>query len=62
MHKLTNFFINKLPGWITVSGAGAVIANAGIGYAQGQTPGREALFQGIMGVIAIGLRRALARK
>lgn len=58
MNKLFSF-IGKLPSFITTTGAGVVIGNAVLGYASGQMPGREALYQGAVGVIGLGLRKAI---
>lgn len=59
--KILDFLVKKVPSFITATGAGVVIGNAATGYLTGQVSGREALYQGGLGVIAIGLRRALAK-
>lgn len=59
--NIKDFFVNKLPGVVTNTGAGLVIINALTGFLAGSIGGREALYQGAMGVIGIGLRRALSK-
>lgn len=58
MNKLLSF-IGKLPSFVTTTGAGVVIGNAALGYVSGQMSGREALYQGGVGVIGLGLRKAI---
>lgn len=61
MTKAKTKALNFLPGWITTSGAAAIIINAVQAYFSGTMGGQEALFQAGIGVIGIGLRRAIAR-
>jgi hypothetical protein len=58
---MKSFLINVLPGWVTTTGAGAVLAASVEGYVSGRLTVGGALFQGGLGVIAIGLRRAISR-
>ncbi len=62
MANLLSRIFMRLPSFITATGAGAVILNAASGYLTGEMGGREALYQGSMGVIGIGIRRALSKR
>ena len=53
--------LSFLPGWVTTSGAGLVIANAATGWWNHTMEPKEAIFQLAIGLIGIGLRRAIAR-
>lgn len=59
--SVANRINNVASGWLTVTGAATVICNAATGYLTGTMSGKEALFQGGLGVVALGLRRAIAR-
>lgn len=59
--KMKTKAINILPGWITTTGAATIIVNAIQAYFTGAMSGQEALFQAGIGIIGIGLRRAIAR-
>lgn len=51
--------LKKVPAFITATGAGAVIGNSIQGYATGQTSAKDAIFQGGLGLIGLGLRWAI---
>lgn len=61
MSKLKDFFLHKLPGIVTTTGAGVVLGNAAMSYLSGSMTSQEAIYQAGMGIIGIGVRRAIGR-
>jgi len=59
--KVKDKAVNTVPGFVTTTGAGIMIANAINGIAKGDMQWKEALFQIAIGIVAVGLRRAIAR-
>jgi hypothetical protein len=61
MNWLKKTLLNTAPGLLTAAGSSVVIGNAINGIANGSIDPKTAAFQIGLGVIAIGIRRAIAR-